>query len=76
MFPIVLQELDMGLQYQTIHIKVYVVYVDMAYANAVAFKLTAKTINTLVKFHQDVYSVYAWHSTWEWGEKGNQLGKL
>ncbi|KAH3056563.1 hypothetical protein KXW16_005578 [Aspergillus fumigatus] len=76
MLPMVPQELDAGLQYQTIHIEAYVVYVDMAYANAVAFKLTPETINTLVKFYRDVYSVYAWHSTWEWSEKENQLGKL
>lgn len=51
MLLIVPQKLDAGLQYQTIHIEAYVVYVDMAYANAVAFKLTPETINTLVKFH-------------------------
>lgn len=32
----------------------------MAYANTVTFKLTLETINTLVKLHQDVYSIYAW----------------
>lgn len=49
----------MGLQYQTIHIKVYIMSVNMVYTNAVAFKLTPKTINTLVKFQWDVYSMYA-----------------
>lgn len=55
----VLKVLDMGLQYQTIHIKVYIMSVNMVYTNAVAFKLTPKTINTLVKFQWDVYSMYA-----------------
>jgi hypothetical protein len=76
MFPKVPQARDVGLQYQTIHIEAYVVYVDMAYANTVAFKLTPETIDTLVKFHRDVYSVYAWLSTWEWSGKENQLRKL
>ncbi|GFF63313.1 hypothetical protein IFM51744_11118 [Aspergillus udagawae] len=70
-FPKVPQAQDVGLQYQMIHIEAYVVYVDMAYANTVAFKLTPETINTLVKFHRDVYSVYAWLSTWEWSGKEN-----
>ncbi|KAL3413153.1 hypothetical protein V8F44DRAFT_633059 [Aspergillus fumigatus] len=38
------------------HIKSYIMYVNMAYVNAVAFKLTLETINTLVKLHQDIYS--------------------
>ncbi|GFF80517.1 hypothetical protein IFM62136_10320 [Aspergillus lentulus] len=76
MFPKIPKPLDVGLQYQTIHIEAYVVYVDMAYANAVAFKLTSETINTLVKFHREVYSVYAWLSTCEWSAKENQLRKL
>lgn len=42
-----------------IHIKAYIMYVNMAYVNAVAFKLTLETINTLVKLHQDIYSVCA-----------------
>ncbi|GFF62887.1 WD40-repeat-containing domain protein [Aspergillus udagawae] len=71
MLPNVPQTLDVGLQYQTIHIEAYVVYIDMAYANTVAFKLTTETINTLVKFHRDVYSVYAWLGTWEWSGKEN-----
>ncbi|KAH1294041.1 hypothetical protein KXV81_006514 [Aspergillus fumigatus] len=70
------QALDVGLQYQTIHIEAYVVYVDMAYANAVAFKLTPETINTLVKLHRDVYSVCAWLNTWQWSEKENQMRQL
>ncbi|KEY83474.1 hypothetical protein BA78_8700 [Aspergillus fumigatus] len=48
----------------------------MAYANAVAFKLTPETINTLVKLHRDVYSVYAWLNTWQWSEKENQMRQL
>lgn len=76
LFPMAPQALDVGLQYQTIHIEAYVVYVDMAYANAVAFKLTPETINTLVKLHRDVYSVCAWLNTWQWSEKENQMRQL
>lgn len=47
MVPKVPKALDVGLQYQTIHIEAYVLFVDMAYANWVAFKLTPETINTL-----------------------------
>lgn len=59
LFLIALQILDVGLQYQIIYIKVYIMYINMAYINVVAFKLTPETINTLVKLHQDIYSVYA-----------------
>ncbi|KAF7121984.1 hypothetical protein CNMCM5793_009539 [Aspergillus hiratsukae] len=62
--------------YQMIHIEAYVVHVDMVSQNEVAFKLTPETIEALVEFHQDVYSVDAAASTWEWSEKRHQLKKL
>ncbi|EAL88279.1 hypothetical protein KXW29_008203 [Aspergillus fumigatus] len=62
--------------YQMIHIEAYVVHVDMVSQNEVAFKLTPETIEALVEFHQDVYSVDAAASTWEWSEKRQQLKKL
>jgi hypothetical protein len=76
MLPKVPKALDVGLQYQTIHIEAYIVSVDMVYTNAVAFKLTPETINALVEFQRDVYSVYAWLGTWEWSGKESQLRKL
>lgn len=62
--------------YQMIHIEAYVVHVDMVSQNEVAFKLTPETIEALVEFHKDVYSVDAAASTWDWSEKDAQLKKL
>lgn len=57
LFLMALQALDIGLQYQIIYIKAYIMYINMAYINIVAFKLTLETINTLVKLYRDIYSV-------------------
>ncbi|KAL2000628.1 hypothetical protein VTN02DRAFT_2843 [Thermoascus thermophilus] len=62
--------------YQMIHVEAYVVHVDMVSQNEVAFKLTPETIEALVEFHKDVYSVDAAANTWEWSEKDAQLKKL
>ena len=62
--------------YQLIHIEAYVVYVDMVSQHEVAFKLTSKTIEALIKYHKDIYSVDVSASTWEWAEKEQQLKKL
>ncbi|KAE8149647.1 hypothetical protein BDV25DRAFT_124472 [Aspergillus avenaceus] len=62
--------------YQMIHIEAYVVHVDMVSRNEVAFKLTPETIEALVDFHQDVYSVDTAANTWNWSEKESQLKKL
>jgi hypothetical protein len=62
--------------YQLIHIEAYVVYVDMVSQHEVAFKLTPKTIEALIKYHKDIYSVDVSASTWEWAEKEQQLKKL
>lgn len=62
--------------YQMIHIEAYVVHVDMVSQNEVAFKLTPETIEALVDFHKDVYSVDAAANLWDWSGKENQLKKL
>ncbi|GAB1216910.1 hypothetical protein ATERTT37_006129 [Aspergillus terreus] len=62
--------------YQMIHIEAYVVHVDMVSQNEVAFKLTPETIEALVEFHKDVYSVDTAASTWDWADKDTQLKKL
>ena len=62
--------------YQMIHIEAYVVHVDMVSRNEVAFKLTPETIESLVDFHKDVYSVDAASNTWDWSGKQAQLKKL
>ncbi|KAJ5106589.1 hypothetical protein N7456_003264 [Penicillium angulare] len=62
--------------YQMIHIEAYVVHVDMVSRNEVAFKLTPETIESLVDYHQDIYSVDAAANTWDWSGKQSQLKKL
>ncbi|OJJ47638.1 hypothetical protein ASPZODRAFT_64350 [Penicilliopsis zonata CBS 506.65] len=62
--------------YQMIHVQAYVVHVDMVSRNEVAFKLTPETIEALVDFHKDIYSVDAIASTWDWPEKDSQMKKL
>ncbi|OJJ60194.1 hypothetical protein ASPSYDRAFT_932959 [Aspergillus sydowii CBS 593.65] len=62
--------------YQMIHVEAYVVHVDMVSQNEVAFKLTPETIESLVEYHKDIYSVDTAANTWDWAEKDNQLKKL
>ena len=62
--------------YQLIHIEAYVVHVDMVSQQEVAFKLTPETIEALVDYHKDIYSVDVSASTWTWPEKEAQLKKM
>ena len=62
--------------YQLLHIEAYVVHVDMVSQNEVAFKLTPETIESLVEYHKDIYSVDTAANTWTWSEKEVQLKKL
>ncbi|MCJ1241657.1 hypothetical protein MMC14_009663 [Varicellaria rhodocarpa] len=62
--------------YQLVHIEAYVVHVDMVSQNEVAFKLTPETIESLVEYHKDIYSVDTSAGTWNWSEKEVQLKKL
>lgn len=62
--------------YQLIHVEAYVVHIDMVSQNEVAFKLTQDTIDALVEYHKDIYSVDAAASTWNWSEKDVQVKKL
>ncbi|KAF2009196.1 hypothetical protein BU24DRAFT_84435 [Aaosphaeria arxii CBS 175.79] len=62
--------------YQLIHIEAYAVHVDMVSQHEVAFKLTPETIEALIEYHKDIYSVDVSASTWEWAEKEVQLKKL
>ncbi|EMD86718.1 hypothetical protein COCHEDRAFT_74077 [Bipolaris maydis C5] len=54
---------------QIIHIEAYVVHVDMVSQHEVVFKLTQKTIDALIAYRKDIYSVDVSASTWEWAEK-------
>ncbi len=62
--------------YQLIHVNAYVVHVDMVLQNEVAFKLTPETIEALIKYHRDIYTVDMAASTWSWSEKDAQVKKL
>ncbi|OWY50694.1 uncharacterized protein AALT_g11865 [Alternaria alternata] len=62
--------------YQLIHIEAYVVLVDMVSQHEMAFKLTDKTIDALVEYHKDVYSVDVSASTCEYAEREQQLEEL
>ncbi|WPG98407.1 Hypothetical protein R9X50_00119700 [Acrodontium crateriforme] len=62
--------------YQLIHLEAYVVHIDMVSQMEVAFKLTPDTIESLVDYHKDIYSVDASASTWSWPEKDVQVKKM
>jgi len=62
--------------YQLVHIEAYVVHVDMVSQYEVAFKLTTDTIEALVDYHKDIYSVDVSANTWSWPEKDAQLKKM
>ncbi|KAK5136373.1 hypothetical protein LTR08_003499 [Meristemomyces frigidus] len=62
--------------YQLIHLEAYVVHVDMVSQHEVAFKLTPETIESLVDYHKDIYSVDASANTWSWPEKDAQVKKM
>ncbi|KAK2812589.1 hypothetical protein FQN50_001233 [Emmonsiellopsis sp. PD_5] len=62
--------------YQLLHMEAYVVHVDMVSRNEVAFKLTPETIESLVDYHKEIYSVDTAANTWNWSDKEIQLKKL
>ncbi|CDM33812.1 unnamed protein product [Penicillium roqueforti FM164] len=62
--------------HQMIHMEAYVVHVDMVSRNEVVFKLTPETIESLVDFHKDVYSVDAAANTYDWPGKHGELKRL
>ncbi|OQO00974.1 hypothetical protein B0A48_13663 [Cryoendolithus antarcticus] len=62
--------------YQLLHVEAYVVHVDMVSQHEVAFKLTTDTIDALVEYHKDIYSVDASANSYSWPEKDTQLKKM
>ena len=62
--------------YQLLQVEAYVVHIDMVSQNEVAFKLTQDTIDSLVEYHKDVYSIDTAANTWAWTDKDQQLKKL
>ncbi|KAK5217837.1 hypothetical protein LTR47_011824, partial [Exophiala xenobiotica] len=59
-----------------IHIKAYVVHVDMVLHHEVAFKLTKDTIDSLVRYHTDIFLVDSAAKTCSWTKKEQQLQRL
>ncbi|KAI9721893.1 MAG: hypothetical protein M1828_004988 [Chrysothrix sp. TS-e1954] len=64
------------MNYQMIHIEAYVVHIDMVSQNEIAYKLNQDTIDSLIEYHKDIYSVDVAANTWDWSEKEQQLKKL
>ena len=62
--------------YQLIHVEAYVVHVDMVSQHEVAFKLTPESIEALIEYHKDIYSIDVSANTWVWPEKEAQLKKM
>ena len=63
--------------FQLLHVEAYVVHVDMVSQNEVAFKLTNDTIDMLIEYHKEIFSVDTAATTpWDWPEKDAQLKKL
>jgi hypothetical protein len=62
--------------YQLVYVDAYVVHVDMVSQHEVVFKLTQDSIDALVDYHKDIYSVDVSANTWSWPEKESQLKKL
>jgi len=62
--------------YQLLQVEAYVVHVDMVSRNEVAFKLTQDTIDSLVEYHKEIFSIDTAANTWSWPDKDAQLKKL
>ncbi|KAK0285082.1 hypothetical protein LTR35_005284 [Friedmanniomyces endolithicus] len=62
--------------YQMLHLEAYVVHIDMVSQHEVAFKLTAETIEALVDYHKDIYSVDISADMFSWPEKEGQVKKM
>ncbi|GAB7353059.1 hypothetical protein MBLNU459_g3609t1 [Dothideomycetes sp. NU459] len=62
--------------YQLLHVEAYVVHIDMVSQHEVAFKLTTDTIEALIEYHKDIYSVDIAASTYSWPEKDSQIKKM
>ncbi|KAH0607084.1 uncharacterized protein H6S33_003072 [Morchella sextelata] len=68
--------LDAIYRYQLIHIKAYVVHIDLVLSNEIAFKLSQDTIKDLIQYHQDVFLVDQAATTWHWTDKDTQMKRL
>ena len=62
--------------YDMLHIEAYIVHVDMVSQHEVAFKLTTATIDTLIRYHKDIYSPDVAANSYDWPEKDTQIKQL
>ena len=62
--------------YNMMYIEAYVVHVDMVSQYEVAYKLTTDTIDALIDYHKEIYSVDAAAAVFDWPEKESQIRKL
>lgn len=62
--------------FQMLQVEAYVVHVDMVSRNEVAFKLSQDTIDALVDYHKEIFSIDTAANTWDWPDKDTQLKKL
>ncbi|KAF4461993.1 hypothetical protein FALBO_11200 [Fusarium albosuccineum] len=63
-------------EYKPIHVKAYVVHVDMVYKQEISYKLTQDTIDALIKYHENVYCVSAKAKTPDWPDKEREFQNL
>ncbi|RKF65733.1 hypothetical protein OnM2_003008 [Erysiphe neolycopersici] len=64
------------LNYIIIHIEAYIVHVDMVLENEVAFKLTPQSIEALINYHKEVFSVNLFSSISPWPGMDTQIEEL
>ncbi|POS87096.1 hypothetical protein EPUL_001311 [Erysiphe pulchra] len=64
------------LNYRIIHIEAYIVHVDMVLENEVAFKLTPQSIEALINYHKEVYSVNLFSSISPWPDMNTHKEEL
>lgn len=62
--------------YDMLHVEAYVVHIDMVSQHEVAFKLTTETIEALIEYHKDIYTVDISANSYAWPEKEAQIKKM
>lgn len=62
--------------YDMLHVEAYVVHIDMVSQSEVAFKLTPETIEALIEYHKEIYSVDIAVNSYAWPEKDSQIKKM
>lgn len=63
-------------RYTPLHIKAYVVHVDLVLSDEVAFKLTKDCIQELTEYHEHTFLPDQSDSLYDWNEKSTHVKKL